>query len=144
MNEIKEKNNKQTEGLTYRIKLFFKARIFRKFEDFLRNPIIFWLLMPSLFFNIANWIVLAVFIKPIDKTIILHYNVYFGVDSMGHWSQAYIMPSIGLILLVINLFLADYFYLEKERVASYILLMSALMAQLSLLVASASIILINY
>lgn len=140
----KRKLDENRESLTSKSKLFFKVKLFEKHKDFFRNPIVFWLLILSIFFNLTNWAALAIFVKPVDKTIILHYNVYFGVDSVGHWGQAYFLPAIGLILLIANLTLADYFYLRKERMASHILMMTALMAQLSLLIASASVILINY
>ncbi len=139
-----KKPDENRESLASKSKLFFKMKLIEKHKDFFKNPIIFWLLATSILFNLANWIFLALFIKPVDKTIILHYNVYFGVDSVGYWGQAYYLPAIGLILLVINLILAGYFYLRKDRMASHILMMTALMVQLSLLIASASIILINY
>lgn len=144
MDDLYDKSGKNGKSLFQKFKLFFKGRIIEKNRDFFRNPIIFWLLLASILFNLANWIVLALFIKPVDKTIILHYNVYFGVDSVGHWAQAYFLPAIGLILLIVNLILAGYFYLRKDRMASHILMITALMVQLNLLIASASIILINY
>lgn len=144
MDDSYDKSGKSRRSLFQKFKLFFKRKLVEKNRDFFKNPIIFWILMMSILSNLANWTVLALFIKPVDKTIILHYNVYFGVDSIGHWAQAYYLPAIGLVLLIINLILAGYFYLRKDRMASHILMITALMAQLSLLIASASLILINY
>ncbi|MDP1619865.1 MAG: hypothetical protein Q8M12_02610 [bacterium] len=87
---------------------------------------------------------MKIWIQPVAFPIILHYNVYFGVDLVGGYRQVYILPLIGFILFLINSSLSIYFYGQKERIASYILLIAVLMIQLSLVVASTSIILINY
>jgi uncharacterized membrane protein len=98
----------------------------------------------AVFVNIINWIILLVFLKPATENIILHYNVYFGVDMTGKRFQAFMSPSIGLVIFFINYFLSAYFFRNKETIASYILLICALMAQLSLIIASISVIIINY
>ena len=113
-------------------------------QDFFQNGIVRWLSILSLAANAAIWIGLKIFIKPVDLPIILHYNVYFGVDNLGDWRQVFILPVLGLILFAINFSLAIHFYGQKERIASHILLMATLMLQLSLLVAAVSVIIINY
>ena len=112
--------------------------------EFFRNKLVLWMISLNFIFNLANWVVLWHFIKPVDSSIILHYNVYFGVDLAGSWKNTFILPLIGLIIILINLALAYYFFAKLERIASHILLIASFMAQLSLLVASASVILINY
>ena len=123
-------------------KLFFKTRFTS--NDFFRNHIVLWLLLFGLIANAADWTILLVFMNRVDAAVILHYNVYFGVDMLGSWKLVFIMPAVGLVLYLINAFLADYFYRNNERIASYILLLAALMVQLSLIVASAAVIMINY
>jgi len=113
-------------------------------DDFFRNKIVIWLSVISLVVNLAEWILLWIYIKPVDFPIIIHYNVYRGVDLMDSWHQVFVLPLVGIILFVINLFLALYFYRAKERIASYLLLIAILMLQLSFLVASISVIIINY
>jgi hypothetical protein len=137
MNNLEDKIEGGKESLTDRFKLFFKG-------EFFKNRLILWMIGLNLFFNLANWIILWRFIRPVDSSIILHYNVYFGVDMTGDWKNAFILPLIGLIIFLINLILAHYFFQKLERIASHILLMAGFMAQLSLLVASVSVILINY
>jgi len=129
-------------------KLFFKwmvKKIVKSVRErvFFQSKIVLTLLILSLLANIANWLILFIFIRPVDIDIILHYNVYFGVDTMGNWKQVFIMPVIGFILFIINAVLAAYFYRNKERIASYVLLLTALMAQVGFIIASVSIILIN-
>lgn len=118
-------------------KSFFSRKYFR-------NPLVLWVLGLSSTVNLANWIILKIWVRPIDAAIILHYNVYFGVDVTGIWQQVFLVPAIGLVLFGINLLLSLYFYNQKERIASYLILLAILMIQLSLLVASVSVILINY
>ncbi|MDP1884043.1 MAG: hypothetical protein Q8L10_01625 [Candidatus Moranbacteria bacterium] len=113
-------------------------------QEYFKSHIAIWLLILSLTANLINWVILKIWIQPVDFPIILHYNVYFGVDLVGDYRQVYSLPLIGFILLIINSALSIYFYGQKERIASYILLMAVLMIQLSLIVASASVILINY
>jgi hypothetical protein len=144
MDILAPKKENRRKSVTSKFKLFLKKEEIIRNSDFFKNRLVFWLLASSLFFNIVNWAALAIFIKPVDKTIILHYNVYFGVDSIGHWGQVYFLPTLGLVILLVNLLLAKYFYLQKERIAGHIMMMTALMAQLSLLIAAVSIILINY
>lgn len=141
---MEDQNKKKSfaKSLIQGFRLFIKRKITNK--DFFQSKIVLWLLALNFLINLANWIILAIFINRVDGGIILHYNVYFGVDSIGDFKQAFLMPAIGLILLVLNSVLAAYFYKNKERIASYVLLLSSLMAQLSLVVASASVIIINY
>jgi len=113
-------------------------------QEYFKSHIVIWLLILSLTANLANWVILKIWIQPVDFPIILHYNVYFGVDLVGGYRQVYILPLIGFALFLINVALSIYFYGQKERIASYILLIAVLMIQLSLVVASASVILINY
>ena len=145
-------SNKETiseiaaESLMDKFKLFFNALNPKKMakKDFFQSRINAWLAALNIFANLVNWIILAVFIRPVDRDIILHYNVYFGVDITGNWKQVFILPFIGLILFAINGFLAAYFYKSQERIAGYVLLITSFMAQLSLIVASISLIIINY
>jgi len=124
-------------NLTFAIRSFFA-------QEYFQSHIVVWLLIFSFVTNAIDWVILRIWIRPVDFPIILHYNVYFGVDSIGEYWQVYLLPLIGLILFVINLFLSIYFYKQRERIASYILLMATLMIQMSLIVASAGVILINY
>jgi hypothetical protein len=137
-----EKLNLKNKNLMAKFKFFFKRSIAGR--DFFQSKIVRSLLILALVANIADWTILSIYIRPVDTAIILHYNVYFGVDMMGSWRIVYLMPIIGLILFIANALLAAYFYRNKERIASYVLLMAAFMIQMSFIIASISIIIINY
>lgn len=124
-------------GLGAKIRSFFA-------QEYFKSHIVRWLLLFVIVANLANWAALKIFIQPVDLPIILHYNVYFGVDMLGDWKNLFLLPAIGLILFLINFFLSLYFYKRKERIASYLLLIAALMIQLSLIIASVGVIIINY
>jgi len=130
--------NRNKASLKEKIRSFFA-------QEFFKNSIVRWLLTGTLLLNLANWTLLAIFIHPVDFSIILHYNVYFGVDLIGDWRQTYLLPCMGLVFWAINLFLAYRFYnKQKERIASYILLLASLMIQIGLIIASVGIVMINY
>ena len=131
------KESKRAFSLKGRIRSFFA-------QEFFHNPLIHWVVIASLFVNIASWVVLAIFIKPTDLNIILHYNVYFGVDIIGKWWQVYFLPAVGTTFLVVNFILAYFFYCQKERVASYLFLLASFIIQAGVLIAAASISRINY
>lgn len=137
MINIREKTKTLKEGLISHLKSFFMQACFK-------NAIILWLLILTLAANLANWLLLKLLIQPVDFPIILHYNVYFGVDLKGNYWKVFSIPLIGLFLFFINIALAIYIYRREERIASYLLLIAALMIQINLIVYSLSIILINY
>jgi hypothetical protein len=137
MDKSKKKDNNK-KGLVKKLKLFFKER------DFFQNKLVVWLLAVNFILTLINFLLISFFLPRVDTGIILHYNVYFGVDVVGSWKRAFFMPTLGLAILVVNSLFAAFFYKNKERVASYVLLLGALMAQLSLLIASLGVIIINY
>jgi hypothetical protein len=124
-------------GLGVKVRSFFA-------DDYFKNRIVHWLLALIIIANLINWAVFRIFIKPVDFPIILHYNVYFGVDMLGDWKWVFFLPIVGLFLFFTNVFLSIIFYRKKERIASYLLLIASLMIQLNLIIASSSVIIINY
>lgn len=113
-------------------------------DDFFHNAIVQWSFLLALVINMANWIGIAYFIRPVDFPIILHYNAYFGVDIIGNWKEVYYLPTTGTIILIVNALLALYFFKRKQRIASHILLLAAMFVQAGVSIAAASVIIINY
>jgi hypothetical protein len=127
----------EKKNLIQRIKFFFSQAYFQ-------NAFNIWLIILSLVMNAANWAMLLIFIKPVDFSVVLHYNVYFGVDVIGDWRKIFFLPALGLFLFFLNLFLAKNFYKQEEKVAAYLLMVVALLVQMSLIIASITLTLINY
>lgn len=128
------------------IKRDVNSKVMKKFfqQEFFHSGIIQWSLIGSILLNIINLIGLAYFIRPVDFPIVLHYNVYFGVDIIGDWWQAYFLPIVGIGILVINMLLGYLFYKQKERIVAHLLLLAAFVVQMCVSIAVSSIILINY
>ncbi len=113
-------------------------------KEFLKNPLLSSLFGVSLILNVANLAIVFFFIRGFKKSIILHYNAYLGVDLIGSSLQALLIPVVGLFFLAINYILSYYFFSKKERIISHILSLATLIVQLTLVIASATLILINY
>jgi len=113
-------------------------------QEFFHSSITQWAIIGALLVNIANWGVIAYFIRPVDFPIILHYNVYFGVDVIGPWWQIYFLPIIGLAILGANAVLGYLFYQQKERIVAHLLILGSLIVQVSISIAVASLLMINY
>ncbi|OGI21291.1 MAG: hypothetical protein A2808_01340 [Candidatus Moranbacteria bacterium RIFCSPHIGHO2_01_FULL_55_24] len=111
---------------------------------FFENSLVRSLLIGNGFFLLGSIVALLFFIQPREAPIVLHYNVYFGVDLLGVWWQAYVLPLIGIVLLLGHVFLAYSFYKERERVAAYLLLLAMGFMSVGVAIASASIAFINY
>ena len=113
-------------------------------QEYFHGALVQWVVIGALVLNAANWLAIAFFIRPVDFPIILHYNVYFGVDVIGRWQQVYFLPAIGLFILLINSILGFLFYGQKERIVAYLLLLATFIVQIIITIAVASVLLINY
>jgi hypothetical protein len=123
----------------------FKANLQKFFsQEYFHSSLIQWVLIGSLVVNIGDWAFIAFFIRPVDFPIILHYNVYFGVDVIGDWWQIYFMPLIGLLILLVNAILGYLFYQQKERIVAHLLMLGSFVAQVAISIAVASLLIINY
>jgi len=122
------------------------------FSKFLENPYREDLLVKitfiiSILLNLIIWGILYLKIYPFSYLtkfgqIYLHYNIYFGIDSIGEWYKVFIIPALGLIIILLNNILAYAFYL-KEKIISYTLNVSQLILQIILLAAAVFVILLN-
>lgn len=113
-------------------------------KEFFHSALVQWILIGSLIINISNFGLIAFFIRPVDFPIILHYNVYFGVDVIGSWWQVYFLPLIGMLILSINTLLGYSFYQQKERVIAHLLVLAIFIVQVCVTIAVASLLSINY
>jgi len=77
--------------------------------------------------------------------VILHYNVSFGVDLIGNVSRIYIIPWLGLIIIILNFILLFIFSKYKHfNFIAHLLLMTCLISNLFLFLALLSVYLINF
>lgn len=101
--------------------------------------------------NLATWLVLYFKLSPFSYMeygqsafgqIYLHYNIYFGIDKIGQWYVSFIIPLLGLFILIFNNILAYIFYLQ-DKLISYVLAISQAVLQLILFAAAIFVILLN-
>ena len=111
---------------------------------FYNNTLVRSVLAAILILQIVGFGLLAFFVRSQQSIVIVHYNVYFGVDIIGAWGQIFMVPSIALIFSLANIFLAQWFYNQRERFASYVLLLTTTLVSVGSVIACASIAFINY
>ncbi len=112
--------------------------------SFFENMIVRTLLGVNAFFCLVSFGLLGYFIKPTENIIVLHYNIYFGVDIQGVWWQVFILPIAGILFLIGHTFFARRFYDSSERIAAYLMLFGSGLLSIGIVLASVSIVFINY
>ena len=79
------------------------------------------------------------------KLIALSYNVDFGINLIGSSQNIYLIPLIGIIIILINYFLTTIFHRSKNyKFIAHILLLAAVITQLLFLLVLAIVYLINF
>lgn len=111
------------------------------FKFFIKDRLMVFLLLAGILINTIIWANLFR-IKMVDGMIPLHYNIYFGIDYMGEWHNIFIVPLLGLIILIFNFLLSLFLYF-KDKFISYILSIVASFVQIILLLASLAMVWIN-
>lgn len=126
----------------------WKEKLREKFRRFFwhgywTDPTIFFSFVLALLANAGMWIAVWQMVKPTDQPMILHYNVYFGIDAIGNWRNILLMPFLALVFLLVNVILSRFFY-YKERLVSYLFALMAFVIQCLMAVGLGSVILINF
>lgn len=96
--------------------------------------------------NLLNWTVSFLLYRSLgDELTVLHYNIDFGIDLVGHRGELFINPSLGLILIVLNMILLLFFARHKHfKFISYLLWNAAALANFFLLLSVLAVYLINF
>lgn len=74
-------------------------------------------------------------VKPRTDPIPLHYTITFGIDRIGPWYSAFILPLSGTIMLLLNIALAS-LTVEHQRVTAMFIAWLSFLMQLTLLAAA--------
>ncbi|MFA7169404.1 MAG: hypothetical protein WC178_00955 [Candidatus Paceibacterota bacterium] len=112
------------------------------FKPYWRNKEITRVLFLSMIINLIMWLYLFHNRIESDYPIILHYNLFFGVDALGSYEKIFLLPLAGAILFFLNATLGQFFY-RTERLASYILTMNIFIIQIILMLSCHFIIRVN-
>ncbi len=107
------------------------------------DPVIFFSLVIGALINVGMWAAVFFIVEPVSQPIILHYNVYFGVDAIGDWKNVFFFPALAVAVFGVNVVLSRFFF-YKEKLAAYLFAGMALVIQLVMVVGLGSVILINF
>lgn len=100
------------------------------------------LLGSNLLMNIAIWVWLAWYISPQKDPIFLHYNVLFGVDLVGQWWRVFIIPLVGLFIILVNAVIG-WTTFHKDKFIAYFLSSTALVCQIFLFISAYLLVFLN-
>ena len=50
-------------------------------------------------------------------TLVLHYNLYMGIDQLGSWHWLMLLPALWVVCVLIDLLLAYVFYQRDQQLA---------------------------
>lgn len=94
--------------------------------------------------NLLNWFAAYTINKNVSQNlIVLHYNIDFGVNLIGGAKKIYLIPLLGLIIILINFILLAVIHRQGKFIV-HLLLSGAILANLFLLAGLASLYLINF
>ncbi len=125
----------------YDIGTFFQPRLDVSFG---KNAIVQWMVIIIFSMNLLTIAGLWFYVDSSVALIKLQYNVYFGTSLFVAWWGAYILPAMGFLFFLLDVFLAFILYSIKERIFAYSILLGAFFVQVALVVAVYSIVLNNY
>jgi len=72
----------------------------------------------------------------------LHYNIHFGVDTIGEWWRVFTVPAVGLAIALINGVSARRLW-KREKMLAYLAVGATLFLEVFLSVAMVFIVLLN-
>ena len=100
----------------------------------------------SILLNVAIWVLARFILTQIDSNMLaLHYTVGFGIDYYDNAAKIFIIPLIGLFVILVNSLLYSMLSGHKDRrFLSHILFITAIFVNIILLSSAASVYLINF
>lgn len=81
-------------------------------------------------------VAMMILFVPRTADVMLQYNVYFGVSARAPWWGPYAVVGSAFGMIVINYILAILLYRQKERIASYTLLIGGFLVMVTVVVMS--------
>ena len=122
--------------------LFFKIRDLIESSPAKRDRLILISMIVSGAANLALWLMTLIVFWHFKDYVVLQYNIYFGISSLGPWPLLLLIPLAGLLFGVLDFALAFALFL-KDRLLSYFLSVAATAFNLISLFALILIIYIN-
>jgi hypothetical protein len=88
--------------------------------------------LTSLVLNLLIWLYTFWQYQISTDLIPLHYTIYFGIDLIDYKTKLFFYPLLGIIIISVNTILARLF--RAEKLVGYFLILSAILAQIFILV----------
>lgn len=79
--------------------------------------------------NATLWMFLILRSVPVEDSIPVHYNIYFGIDLIGPWWYRFAFPAFGSVAILVNGVLSVLLY-EREETAAYFFTVASVFVQL--------------
>lgn len=111
--------------------------------SFFRGSLQVFLVVSSLVSNLLSWGLLFFRVGFGTETVVFHYNAYFGVDLTARAWQLTILPAIGFLLFLGNIFLSIEFSRRQEPAVALAVSTMSLFAQVAVLIAVVALISVN-
>ncbi len=113
--------------------------------EFFQNHFVQWLSICIIAINAAAYGIIAYNITSSSPFIYFRYNAYIGTDlsSVVPWKYAFILPIAGSLCALAHFVWAFLFFRKKERITAHLLLIGAVIVEISIFIASISVVLVN-
>lgn len=111
-------------------------------KSYWHDSYVVFILLFSALLNLINWAYLLLNRIGGDYPVILHYNLFFGVDFLGDYNLVFLVPFSGVLVFILNSLLGHVFY-KGEKLAAYMLTINIFIMQCFLLLASYLIVAVN-
>ena len=120
----------------------FPVAVLKFMKEFLKDITNKILLGSSLILNVGLFLFFLFFIRQSNVPIVLHYNVNWGVDILGEVKSIFILPIAGMVIFLLNGFLAVNLW-KKNKTLSYFFTAVTLLIQFFLIVSGIALYIIN-
>jgi len=114
----------------------------RELKFFFKKPLIKYPAAVAAIFSLVQVVALIIRIKPSTEPIYLHYTTYLGVDFVGAWYLAYLLPVASFFCAIVNTVLA-FTLVKRDALLAYILTVGAAIVALLLCIQTILIIRLN-
>lgn len=96
----------------------------------------------AVIFLISSFLILILNIQSSGLSYVIHYKAIGGIDLFGSWRDVYYLIFAGILIFIINLFIANLLW-QRSKELAYFTIFSLPVLQVFLLTSSISLVYIN-
>lgn len=109
---------------------------------FIKKKITLGALLISLAINSFIWIWFAVGTTQRGEEAVLHYSILFQIDRLGSFAALYLIPGVGLAIIMFN-FIGSWLLYGYDTVLAKLIAASTILLQILLLTAASILVFLN-